>query len=84
MNSCARLEWASGLPLLEFLRRRRVTPLTRAPSPQCKAPGPTAGGAEAAGAPITRLVTVSVLERGLRIPSNPKLSLDFFVFSILE
>lgn len=75
MNSCARLGWASGLPRLEFLRRRRVTPLMRAPSPQCRAPDPTAAGVEAAGAPITPLVTVSALQRGLRVPLNPELSL---------
>lgn len=70
MNNCVRSVWVSDLLPLELLKKRRVTPLTRAPSPRCKAPGPTAGEGEAAGAPITRLVTVSFLQHLLRTPQD--------------
>jgi len=69
MNSCVRLVWVSDLLPPEFLKKRRVIQLMRAPSPQCKAPDPTVGEGEAAEAPITRLVTVSFLECLLGEPS---------------
>lgn len=71
MNNCARLVWVSDLLPLEFLKKKRVTQLMRAPSPQCKAPDPTAEEGEAAEAPITHLVMVSFLERVLRMLWRP-------------
>lgn len=62
MSSCVRSGWVSDLLPLELLKKRRVTRPTRAPCPRCRAPGPTAAEGEAAGAPITHLVTVSFLE----------------------
>lgn len=88
MNNCVRSVWVSDLLPLEFLKKKRVTQLMRAPFPQCKVPDPTVEEGEVAEAPITHLVTVSFLEhllsKSLKILWNPQLSLDFVVFSTVE